>query len=162
MLCVLCHFSHVWLFATLWTVAQQAPQSMGFSGQEYWSGLPCPPPRDLPNPGIEPMSLTSPVLAGGSLPSVPLLGWCKHNLGFELWILNYVLSCPVVSSSLQHQGLCPAGSSVHGIFQATILEWVVISPSRDLPGPGIKPAPPALAGGFFTTMPHGKPLNHYI
>ena len=56
----------------------------------------------------------------------------------------------------------PAGSSVHGILQARILEWVVISPSRDLPGPGIKPAPPALAGGFFTTMPHGKPLNHYI
>ena len=49
----------------LWTVARQAPLSMGLSRQEYWSGLPCPPPRDLPNPGIEPVSLTPPSLAGG-------------------------------------------------------------------------------------------------
>ena len=50
--------------ATLWTIAYQAPLSMGFSRQEYWSGLPCPPPGDLPDPGIEPMSLMSPALAG--------------------------------------------------------------------------------------------------
>ena len=58
------HFSRVWLFATSWTVACQAPLSMGFFRQEYWSGLPCPPPGDLPNLGIEPTSLTSPALAG--------------------------------------------------------------------------------------------------
>ena len=52
------------LTATLWTVAYQAPQSTGFSRQEYWSGLPCIPSGDLPNPGIEPVSLMSPVLAG--------------------------------------------------------------------------------------------------
>ena len=46
--------SHVWLFETPWTVALQAPLSMGFSRQEYWSGSPFPSPRDLPNPGIEP------------------------------------------------------------------------------------------------------------
>ena len=51
--CMLNHFSCVRLFATLWTVALQAPLSMGLSRQEYWSGLPCPPPRDLPDPGIE-------------------------------------------------------------------------------------------------------------
>ena len=51
------------LFVTLWTVALQAPLSMGFSRQEYWSGLPFPTLVDLPNPGIEPMSLVSPVLA---------------------------------------------------------------------------------------------------
>ena len=62
--CMLSHFSRVRLFATLWTVAHQAPLSMGFSRQEYWSGLPCPPPGDLPNPGMEPASLTSPALAG--------------------------------------------------------------------------------------------------
>ena len=45
--------------------SRQAPLLMGFSRQEYWSGLPCPPPGDLPNPGIEPASLTSPALAGG-------------------------------------------------------------------------------------------------
>ena len=55
--CVLSRFSHIQLFATLWTVAHQAPLSMGFSRQEYWSGLPCPPPGDLLNPGIKAMSL---------------------------------------------------------------------------------------------------------
>ena len=63
--CVLSRFSHVQLFATLWTVAHQSPLSTGFFRQEYWSGLPCSPCRDLPDPGIEPMSLMSPVLAGG-------------------------------------------------------------------------------------------------
>ena len=48
--------SHVQLFATPWTVAHQTPPSMGFSRQEYWSGLPFPSPGDLPNPGIEPRS----------------------------------------------------------------------------------------------------------
>ena len=52
-------FSHVWLFATLWTAASQAHLPVGFSRQEYWSGLLCPPPRDLPDPGTEPVSLTS-------------------------------------------------------------------------------------------------------
>ena len=63
--CVLSRFSHVQLSVTIWTVAHQAPLSMEFSRQEYWSGLPCPPPGDLPNPGIEPKSLMSPALAGG-------------------------------------------------------------------------------------------------
>ena len=47
------------------TVAHQAPLSMGFSRQEYWSGLPCPPPGDHPDPGIKPVSLISPALASG-------------------------------------------------------------------------------------------------
>ena len=54
---VLNHFSCVQLFETLWTVACQAPLSMGFSRQEYWSGLSCPPQGDLPNPGIKSLSL---------------------------------------------------------------------------------------------------------
>ena len=58
-------FTCVQLVATPWTVAHQAPLSMGFSRQEYCSGLPCPPPGDLPDPGIKPKSLTSPALAGG-------------------------------------------------------------------------------------------------
>ena len=62
---VLSHFSHVWLFMALWIVAHQIPLSMGFSRQEYWSGLPCPPLGDLPDPGTKPTSLTSPALAGG-------------------------------------------------------------------------------------------------
>ena len=58
--------SRVQLFATPWTVALQAPLSMGFFRQEYWSELPCPPPGDFHDPGIEPTSLTSPALVGGS------------------------------------------------------------------------------------------------
>ena len=56
---VLTRFSRVQLFATLWTVAPQAPLSMGFSRQEFWSGLPFPSPEDLPNQEIEPGSLAS-------------------------------------------------------------------------------------------------------
>ena len=51
------HFSHVQLCVTLWIVAHQAPLSMGFSRQEYWSGLPCPPPGDFSKPGIKPRPL---------------------------------------------------------------------------------------------------------
>ena len=61
---VLSRFSHVQLCATLWTLACQALLSMGFSRQEYWSGLPCPPLGDLLHPGIEPRSLKAPELAG--------------------------------------------------------------------------------------------------
>ena len=64
-------FSHVQLFATLWTVAFQAPLSMGFSRQEYWSGLLCPPPGNLLDPGIEPTSPVSPALHANSLPTEP-------------------------------------------------------------------------------------------
>ena len=61
---LLSYFSRVWFFATLWTIGCQVPLSLGFSRQEYWSGLPCVPPGDLPDPGIEPTSLMSPELAG--------------------------------------------------------------------------------------------------
>ena len=62
---MLSRFSLVQLFATPSSVAHQAPLSMGFSRPEYWSGLPFPPPEELPNPGIELASLRSPALAGG-------------------------------------------------------------------------------------------------
>ena len=61
---VLCVLSHVQLFVTPWTIARQAPLSMEFSRQEFWSGMPFPTPGDLPDPGIEPVSLASPALAG--------------------------------------------------------------------------------------------------
>ena len=72
---VLSHFGCVWLFAIPWTVARQAPLSMGFSRQEYGSGLPCPSPGDLPDPGIEPRS---PALQADSLPSEPPRGLVVH------------------------------------------------------------------------------------
>ena len=58
-------------FVTLWTIAWQTPLSMGFPRQVYWGRLPFPPPRDLPNPGIELASLASPVLAGGFFTTLP-------------------------------------------------------------------------------------------
>ena len=63
--CVLSRLSHVQLFVNLWNIAFQAPLSMGFSKQEYWSGLPCPFSGDLSNSGIEPTSIMSPALSGG-------------------------------------------------------------------------------------------------
>ena len=62
---------HVQLFAVLYIKARQAALSMGFSRQEYWSGLPFPPPGDLPNPGIKPMSPVSPELLADFLPAEP-------------------------------------------------------------------------------------------
>ena len=63
--------SHVRFFATLWTLACQALLSMEFSRQEDWSGVPCPPPGNLPHPGMEAVSLMSPALAGRFFPSLP-------------------------------------------------------------------------------------------
>ena len=60
--------SHVWFFETLWTVAYQAPPSVGFSRQDYWSGLSFPSPGELPDPGIE---SESPALQTDALPSEP-------------------------------------------------------------------------------------------
>ena len=71
--CVLSHFSRIRLFAILWTIALQVPLFMGFSRQEYWSGLPCPPLGDLPDPGIEYMSLISPALIGWFL--ITIVTW---------------------------------------------------------------------------------------
>ena len=69
---MLSRFSRIWLCTIPRTAARQAPLSMGFSRQEYWSGLPCPPPGDLPYPGIKPMSVTSNLhWQAGSLPVAP-------------------------------------------------------------------------------------------
>ena len=68
---VQCVLSRVQLFATLWTIARQAPLSVGFPRQNYWSRLPFPPIGDLPDPGVEPASLTPPALQADSLPAEP-------------------------------------------------------------------------------------------
>jgi len=75
---VLSHFSYVQLFVTLCTITQQAPLSMGFSRQEYRSGLPCPPPGDLPNPGTEPRS------------SVLQVYFFFHQLSYQRSPLRYI------------------------------------------------------------------------
>ena len=63
-----CTLSHIQCFVTPWTVVRQAPLSMGFSRQEYWSGLPFPSPGDCPDPGVKP---ASPALAGGFFTTPP-------------------------------------------------------------------------------------------
>ena len=69
--CVYYSRSCVHFFVTSWTIAHQAPLSMGFSRREYWSGLPFPSPGDLPDPGIKPASLASPALACSLLSEPP-------------------------------------------------------------------------------------------
>ena len=102
---------------TPWTVvARQAPLSMGFSLQEYWSGLPFPPPGDLPNPGMELASPKSPAFFTAELPGKPRYGACMRVQSLQ--------SCLTLCDPMDHG---PPGSSVHGIFQARVLEWVAIS-----------------------------------
>ena len=75
--------------ATLWTVAHQAPLSMEFCREEYWSGLSFPPPVDLLNPGIEPMSLVSPALAGRFFttePSGKFISAVIHTVKLSIWL----------------------------------------------------------------------------
>ena len=86
-ICMLSHLSHVQVFVPLWTAALQAPLSMGFSRQEYWSVLPCHPPGDLTDPGIKP---GSPAFQGDSLllsyqvsPTVGTLNNLLNSLRFK-------------------------------------------------------------------------------
>ena len=81
----------------------------------------------------------------------------RHPL-FKDCVRVWVCMRSVMSDSLQPIDYGPSGSSVYGIFQARILEWVATSFSRDLSDSGIEPTPPALADGFFTTEPPEKPL----
>ena len=110
-------FSCVLLFATLLTVTHQAPLSMGFSRQEYWSGLTCPPPGDLPSLGIESTSLMSPALSGRFF-TTPATWEAQVLVAQSCLILCNPMNCS------------PPGSSVPGIIQARILEWVTIPFSR--------------------------------
>ena len=105
-----CVLSHVQLFVTPWTVALQAPLSMEFSRQKYWSGLPFPSPEDLPNPGIKPMS---PASSDRSFTDSVACAVCSVTQ-------SYPILCDPMDCS-------PPGSSVHGILQARLLEWVAIS-----------------------------------
>ena len=94
--CVLSSFSCVQLLVTPWTVAHQAPPSMGFSRQEYWSGVPCPSPGDLPDPGIEPGSPAAPARqAGSSLLNHRESPICRVHYGkrWAGWVRNWNQDC---------------------------------------------------------------------
>ena len=96
----LSRFNLVRLFVTLWTVAYQVPLSMGFSRQKYWSGLPCPHPGDLPDLGIESMSLMNSALAGRFFTTVDM--W----KAFYTYIHASVqFNCSVVSDCLRPHGI---------------------------------------------------------
>ena len=105
-----CVLSHVQLFVTPWIVAIQAPLSMEFSRQKYWSGLPFPSPEDLPDPGIKPMS---PASSDRSFTDSAACAVCSVTQ-------SYPILCDPMDCS-------PPDSSVHGILQARLLEWVAIS-----------------------------------
>ena len=81
----ICSLSRVQLFMTPWTVARQAPLSMEFPRQEYWSGLSFPSPGDLPDPGIEPTSWVSPASAGGFFTTEPFLFNSKQMSPFSVF-----------------------------------------------------------------------------
>ena len=99
-------------FVTPWIIACQVPLSMGFPRQESWSGLPFPPPGDLPDPGIKP---TSPALAGRFFTTEPA--------GSSFQSRSRVQLCDPVDCG-------PPSSSVHGVSQARALAWGAISSSR--------------------------------
>ena len=111
--CVQSCFSCAQLFVTLWTVARQAPLSMGFSRQEYRNELPCPLPGDLPDPGLEPASLKSPALAGSFFTTSATweaLPYCNMRIIMPIskssWVSDKVrdivgaYKCPPLSLSL--------------------------------------------------------------
>ena len=112
--------SHVRLSATPWTVACQALLFVGFSRPEYWSGLPFPPPGDLPNPRKEP---TSPALVGRFFSTSTT--W-EALMVISVQFSSVAQSCPTLCDP---RDCSPPGSSVRGILQARILEWVAMPSS---------------------------------
>ena len=130
--------SHFRVFATPWTVAHQAPLSMGFSRQEYWSRLAHPTPGDLPNPRIKLASPESPALAGGFFTTVQP-GQVKVKLIQSCLILF------VTTWTVAHQ--VPVSM---GILQARILEWDAMPSSRESSQPRDGTQVSHIAGRFFT------------
>ena len=117
--------SCVWLFATLWTVVHQASPSMGFSKQEYWSGLPFPSPEDLPNPEIKPKSTA---LQADALTSEPPAQIHVHWVGNAIQPSHPLSSpSPPAFNLSQHQGLFQCVSSLHQM--AKVLEFQLLHPS---------------------------------
>ena len=106
---------------TSWTVAFQAPLFMGFSGQEYWSGLLFSPPGDFPNPGIEPIS---PALAGEFFTTEPPGKPTIHIHIHAAAVAKSLQSCPTLCDPIDGS---PPGSPIPGILQARTLEWVAMS-----------------------------------
>ena len=154
--CMLSCFSRV-RFCDLWTIACQAPLSTGFSRQDYWSGLLCPPSADLPNPGIDPTSLTSPALADGfystsatwkaSLSRIFLSkGQEKIPSPPPNWYKNNICRRELTADGVENANLFitfPQSSAVHGHMNSEDLGIMKIAPAhrvfiitRDISFPG--------------------------
>ena len=115
----MCELSPVQLFVTPWTVARQAPLSMEFSRQEYWSGLPFPSSGDLPDPGMEPVSPESPALAGGFFATGPPGKLKDLGLGLQFFFL-------VISLSDFSIWVVPVSQAVmNDSFSFSFLEYIV-------------------------------------
>ena len=113
---------------TLCGPMDQAPLSMGFSRQEYWSGLPCPPPQDLPNPGMEPRLEETPETPPSSRAEGLLFLHARASLSISNARVSAksLQSCPTLCDPI---GCSPLGSPVHRISQARILESVAMPSS---------------------------------
>ena len=116
--------SRVRLFVTPWAEAHQAPVSMGFSRQEYWSELPRPPPGDLPDPGIEPASLVSPALAGVTSPPLVPSGKPGSQGVFEEITSSLSLCLSVLTCAMGVKPPPPSASSISGCGVPTETEGV--------------------------------------
>ena len=112
--------SHVWFFVTPRTVARQAPLSMGFSRQEYWSGLAFPSQEDLPNPRTELGSPVSPALAGLFFITVP--PGKPYGCGLVIKL------CSILWDPVNYSW---AGSFDRWFFRARILDWIAVSFARE-------------------------------
>ena len=158
-----CVLSSVQLFVTLWTITRQASLAMGLSRQEYWSGLPFPPPGDLPNPGIEPRS---PALQAHSLPTEshgkPSL--CRTSMQIShnyicIYMNTYIhlyLSTPIpalyMSPCVRAPFFCSSSSlllviySTHDRIYVSILLSQFVSPS---PSPTVSTSPLSMPVSSF-------------
>ena len=152
---------------TLWTVAHQALLSIGFSRKEYQSGLSCPPPGDLPDPGVELTVLTTPALAGGFFTTsatreAPCMRACMHPKSLQLCVqLFATLWTVALQAPLSMESTIVKVKSLSRV-RLSATPWTVAyqaPPSmefsrqeywsrlpfpEDLPNPGIKPRSPAL------------------
>ena len=118
--CVCQSLSRVRLFATTWTVARQASLSMGFSRQEYWSGLPCPPPGDLPDPGIELKSLLSPALSGRFFTTSGI--WEAHSY-MHIYILYNIIIYTQLSLGIHRTTPFPQQKPKSKDAQVFYIKW---------------------------------------
>ena len=132
------------VFATPWTVAHQTPLSVGFSRQECWSGLPCPPPGDLPDPGIKAVSPSTPALQVDSLPlsheGSPAMEYSVSSVQFS----SVTQSCPTLCDPMNcstpglpvhYQLLECTQTHIHRVSDAIQPSHPLSSPSPPAPNP---------------------------